>query len=135
MQQNTKMNYREMTQLPRQLLRAVVMEGVGTTRMVHVYARQGTGKLRLTPARLHPTPEELELAGEQLKDIPRSLLFLLMFLIPLPGFVGGYALVAIAFERWMGNRIKVLPTRFRHLLKPKPKQGSIPTAITETNSL
>ncbi|MFN0175287.1 MAG: hypothetical protein ACKVU0_11610 [Saprospiraceae bacterium] len=115
------MNFREITQLPRQFLWAIVMEGVGTTRMVHIYARQGSGKLRITPAHLHPTPEELELADEQLKDIPRSLLFLLVFLIPVPGFVGGYTLVAISLEKRFGYKVKLIPSRFRSLLKPKKK--------------
>ncbi len=113
------MKLQKLTRLPGQLLWAIVMEGVGTTRMAHVYARYGTGKLNLTPVRLHPSPEELQEAGNQLKDIPRSLLFLAFFLVPVPGFVGGYALAAIAVERWAGNRIQVLPSRFRHLLAPK----------------
>ena len=87
--------------------------------MVYIYARYGSGKLKLTPTHRHPTREELQVAGEQLKDIPRSLLFLFIFLIPLPGMVGGYALIAIIIERWLGNKIKLLPTRFRHLLVPE----------------
>ena len=113
------MKFQKMTQLPRQLLWAIVMEGVGTTRMIHTYARHGSGKLKLTPAHLHPTPEELLEAGEQLKDIPRSLLFLVVFLIPVPGFVGGYTIVAISMEKRFGGKVKLLPTRFRHLLAPK----------------
>ncbi|MBC7774070.1 MAG: hypothetical protein H7246_01425 [Phycisphaerae bacterium] len=116
------MKFLKIIQLPRQLLWAVVMEGVGTTRMVHVYARHGSGKLRLTPLHRHPTPAELHVAGEQLKDIPRSLLFLAVFLIPVPGFIGGYALAAISLEKKYGNKIKLLPSRFRHLLSPEKKK-------------
>lgn len=108
-----------MTRLPRQFLWAIVMEGVGTTRMVHIYARLGTGKLKLTPIHRRPTREELYVAGEQLKDIPRSLIFIVVFLIPLPGMVGGYVLISIMVERWLGNKIKLLPTRFRQLLVPE----------------
>ncbi len=115
------MKFYKITQLPRQFLWAIAMEGVGTTRMLHVYARHVTGKLRLTPVHRHPTQEELHVAREQLKDIPRSLVFLVVFLIPVPGFVGGYAIAAIAAERWMGHKIKLIPTRFRHLLRPKEK--------------
>ncbi|MDO8367570.1 MAG: hypothetical protein Q7T20_12285 [Saprospiraceae bacterium] len=113
------MKFREMTRLPRQLMWAIAMEGVGTSRMITVYARHGTRNLNLRPPHRQPTAEELHVAGEQLRDIPRSLLFLAVFLIPVPGFVGGYTLAAIATERWMGNKIQVLPTRFRHILKPK----------------
>ena len=113
------MKMRELTRLPRQLLWAIVMEGVGTGRMLHTYVRHGSGKLKLTPAHLHPTPEELKVAGEQLKDVPRSLVFIVVFLSPIPGFVGGYAIAAVAAERLMGGRIKLLPTRFRHFFAPK----------------
>lgn len=117
-----EMKFRKIIQVTRQFLWAILMEGVGTTRMMHVYARHGSGKLKLTPAHWRPTEEELQVAGEQLKDIPRSLLFIAVFFIPLPGFVGGYALLAIMIERWLGNKIKLLPTRFRPLLVPAVKK-------------
>ncbi|MDO8972300.1 MAG: hypothetical protein Q7U74_16510, partial [Saprospiraceae bacterium] len=67
------MKLRDITKLPRKMVWAMVMEGVETTRMVKVFARHGTGKLRLTPAHRNPTPEQLKEAVEQLKDIPRFL--------------------------------------------------------------
>lgn len=109
----------EITRLPRKLLWACVMEGVGTTRMIHIYTRYASGKLNLSPQHRRPTREELYVAGEQLKDIPRSLIFIVVFLIPLPGMVGGYVLISIMVERWLGNKIKLLPTRFRQLLVPE----------------
>lgn len=111
-----------MTKLPRQLLLAMMMEGVGTTQMMHTYARQGTGKLNLIPAHRNPTREELNTASEQLKEIPRYLLFLVFFLIPVPGFVGGYALVAISIEKKFGAKVKLLPTRLRPLFTTSPAQ-------------
>ena len=110
-----------MTELPRQFLWAIVKEGVGTSRMVQTYARHGSGKLHLTPAHNNPTPEELQIAGEQLKEVPKSLVFIVVALIPIPGFVGGYALMAIAAERWSGDKVKLLPARFRSLLVPEEK--------------
>lgn len=107
------MELQKIKRLPRQLLSAIAVEGVETGRMVHVYARHGRGKLHLSPPQHQPSTEELHMASEQLKDIPRSLIFLLMFLVPIPGFVGGYALIAIALERSFGDKIKLLPTRFR----------------------
>ena len=118
---NTKMKFPEITQFSRQVLWAFVMEGVGTTKMVHTFAKQASGRLNLTPAHLHPSPEELRLADAQLKDIPRSLLFLVMFLVPVPGFVGGYALAAISMEKHFGDKVKLLPRRFRPLLHPGKK--------------
>ncbi len=107
--------------MPRQLLWAIVMEGVGTTRMVQTYALHGSGKLKLTPTHLHPSEAELQVAGEQLKDVPRSLLFLVVFFIPVPGFIGGYTLMAISMEKKFGDKVKLLPTRFRPILNPEPE--------------
>lgn len=113
------MKLRALSRLPGQLLWAIVMEGVGASKMVHTYARHGRGMLKLGTLEQQPTPEELQIAGEQLKDIPRSLLFLVVFLIPVPGFIGGYTLVAISVERKFGDKIKLIPTRFRPLLQPQ----------------
>ncbi|MBC7774071.1 MAG: hypothetical protein H7246_01430 [Phycisphaerae bacterium] len=116
------MKLREIIKLPRRMFWAMVMEGVETTQMVKVFARQGTGKLRITPAHRNPTPEELREAIEQLKDIPRFLPFFVVVVIPVPGMAEGYALVALTLERWLGDRMKLLPSRFRHLLKPEEKE-------------
>ena len=99
------------------MLWALVMEGVDTTRMVHTYARQGTGKLRLTPAHKHPTPEELKAAGEQLRDIPRFLPFFVVVVVPFPGMTEGYALVAMTVERWLGYKFRLLPSRISDVME------------------
>lgn len=104
--------------LPRQFFNAVADEGKGATKMVHTYALYGSGKLRITPARWQPTPMELQLAGEQFRDFSRLLLFLLIFLIPLPGVVGAYTLFALSVEKRFGDRIQLLPGSLRHLLLP-----------------
>ncbi|MBK6994220.1 MAG: hypothetical protein IPH31_04600 [Lewinellaceae bacterium] len=83
------MKLREIIKLPRRMLWAMVMEGVETTRMVKVFARHGTGKLRLTPAHRNPTPEQLKEAVEQLKDIPRFLPFFVVVVVPVPGITEG----------------------------------------------
>lgn len=95
----------------------MVMEGVETTRMVHTYARQGSGKLKLTPAHKHPTAEELKAAGEQLRDIPRFLPFFVVVVVPLPGVTEGYALVAMTVERWLGYKFRLLPSRISDVLE------------------
>jgi hypothetical protein len=117
------MKIREITKLPRRMLWAMVMEGVETTRMVKVFARHGTGKLKITPAHRKPTPEEYREAVEQLKDIPRFLPFFVVVVVPVPGMAEGYALVALTMERWLGDRMKLLPSQFRGLLKPEEKEG------------
>ena len=99
------------------MLWALVMEGVETTRMIKVFGRHGSGKLRITPAHRNPTPEELREAMEQLRDIPRFLPFFVVILVPLPGVTEGYALVAVTLEKWLGHRVRLLPSRFRDVWK------------------
>ena len=100
------------------MLWAMVMEGVETTRMVKVFARHGTGKLRLTTAHRNPTTAQLNEAVEPLKNIPRVLPFFVVVVVPVPGITEGYAVVALTLERWLGDRMKFLPSQFRHVLKP-----------------
>ena len=116
------MKLREITRLPKRMLWALVMEGVETTKMIKVLGRHGSGKLRLTPIHRHPTPEEMKEAVEQLKDIPRFLPFFVIVLVPVPGVTEGYALMAITLERWMGDRFRFLPSRFREALAPEKKE-------------
>lgn len=99
------------------MLWALVMEGVETSRMVHVYARHGTGKLRIIPKHKKPTPEELKEASEQLKDLPRFLPFFVVVAVPVPGVTEGYALVAVTLEKWLGNKFRLLPSQFRDIIE------------------
>ena len=98
------------------MLWAMVMEGVDTTRMLRVFGRQGTGKLRITSKDRNPTPEELAEALEQLKDIPRFLPFFVVVLVPVPGVTEGYALIAMTLEKWLGAKFRFLPSRMRHVM-------------------
>lgn len=116
---STARQIQRIIRLPRRLLWALVMESVETTRMVRTFARQGGRKLKLTPAHRHPTPEELEAALEQLKDIPRFLPFFVIVVVPLPGVTEGYALAAVTLEKWLGNRISLLPSQFRRVFHKK----------------
>ena len=122
------MKYREVIRLPRRMLWAMVMEGVDTTRMLTVFGRHGTGKLRLTSKDRNPTPEELHEALEQLKDLPRFLPFFVVVLVPVPGVTEGYALMAMTVEKWLGIKYRLLPSRFQDVLngekKEEPPAGS-----------
>jgi hypothetical protein len=104
------------------MLWALLMEGLETSRMVHVYARHGTGKLRIIPKHKKPTPEELHEASEQLKDIPRFLPFFVVVAVPVPGVTEGYTLVAITLEKWLGHKFRLLPSQFREILEPVAPQ-------------
>lgn len=109
------MKLREIARIPRRLLWAMVMEGVDTTRMLQVFSRHGTGKLLKLPADRQPTEAELAEAIAQLKEIPRFLPFFVVVLVPVPGVTESYALVAITLEKWLGDRFRLLPSRFKHI--------------------
>ena len=120
------MKLRETIRLPRRLLWALVMEGKETTQMLKTFARHGSGKLHLRTARGRPTPEELHQAVEQLKDIPRFLPFFVVVIVPMPGITEGYAVVAVTLEKWLGHRIRLLPTRLRDIVRPQKSQDEEP---------
>lgn len=116
------MKLREIIRMPRRLLWALVMEGKETTQMLKTFARHGSGKLRLIPAHRHPTPEELREAVAQLKDIPRFLPFFVILVVPVPGVTEGYAVVAVTLEKWLGQKIRLLPSQFRHIFHREKKE-------------
>ena len=113
-------HFRRIIRLPRKMLWALLMEGVETRQMLRTYARYGRGKLLLSTKTKQPTPEELHQAREQLKDIPRFLPFFVIIIIPAPGVTEGYALLTITLEKWLGQRIRLLPSQFQGIFK-KPK--------------
>lgn len=132
------MKLKEIMRLPGRMLWGLVMEGVETTRMVRVFARHGRGKLKLIPAHRNPTPEEMQAAYQQLKDIPRFLPFFVIVVVPVPGVTEGYALAAMTLERWLGDRFSLLPSRLRHIFEPEQpatttqdEQGEIPDEKNE----
>jgi hypothetical protein len=112
-------HFRRIIRFPRMMLWAFLMEGVETKQMLHVYARYGRGKLLFFTKTNDPTPEELQKAKEQLKDIPRFLPFFIVVVVPAPGVTEGYALLAITLEKWLGRRISLLPSQFRKVLANK----------------
>lgn len=112
-----KLRFREAIRLPKRLLWGLVMEGVETSQMIRVFARHGSGKLRLIPKHREPTPEEIGAALEQLKDIPRFLPFFMVVVVPVPGVTESYTLVAVTLERWLGRRIRLLPSQFRDIIR------------------
>ena len=112
------------------MLWALVMEGVETKQMLHIYARYGRGKFMSYSKGKQPTPEELQQAKEQLKDIPRFLPFFVIVMVPAPGVTEGYALLAITLEKWLGRKITLLPSQFRkalHKEKLKSKEQDDPS--------
>ena len=103
------------------------MEGVETKEMLHIYARHGAGKLLLISKHQQPSEEELQQAKEQLRDIPRFLPFFIIIVVPAPGITEGYALLAVTLEKWLGERISLLPSQMRIAFKKKAadKKGDV----------
>jgi hypothetical protein len=113
------MDLRKYIQAPRHVMEAIAGDGIGTTRMVQTYLRYSSEKLRITG--IAPTEEEMQRAANQLKDLPRLVLLLMVFLMPVPGMVGLFVLSAIMLERFWGDKIRVIPTRYRSILLSKRK--------------
>lgn len=105
---------RQIVRFPRILLWAFVLEGIETKKMLHTYLRQGGGKLLLVTRKDMPSEKELKDAHEQLKDIPRFLPFFVIIIVPAPGVTEGYALLAITLEKWLGQRVRLLPNHIRN---------------------
>jgi hypothetical protein len=115
---------RRFLQMPGKLLWALYMEGVETTQMVETFARHGQGKLLVNMSSRRPTPEELEQARAQLKDLPKFLPFFILVVTPVPGVTEGYALMAVTIENWLGLKFSLLPSQFRKVFtKEEPPAG------------
>lgn len=108
--------FRRLVRFPQMMMWAFFMEGVETKHMLKTYARYGRGKLLLSTRSKRPTPEELQQAKEQLKDIPRFLPFFVVIMLPAPGVAEGYTLLAVTLEKWLGDRVRLLPSQFRDLM-------------------
>lgn len=115
--------FRRIIRFPRMLLWAFFLESMETKQMLHTYARYGRGKLLFFTKTNEPSPEELQQAREQLKDIPRFLPFFVVIAVPAPGVTEGYALLAITLEKWLGHRISLLPSHFRAIFSGPEEQA------------
>lgn len=113
--------FRRIIRLPRMMLWALFMEGLETRQMMRTYVRHSAGKLLLISKSKQPTEEELHQAREQLKDLPRFLPFFVIIVVPAPGVTEGYAFLAITLERWLGQRITLLPSQFRKIFQNNPE--------------
>jgi hypothetical protein len=118
----TMMKLRKITHYPRLFLLAFYLEGAETTRMVRTFLREGRGRLIVSSRSKNPTAEEMQEAIEQLKDLPRFLPFFVIIIMPLPGVTEGYALVAVTLEKWLGHKVRVLPSQFRRIIQEEQQK-------------
>lgn len=118
----TMMKLRKFTRYPKLFLWAFYLESAETTRMVRTFLREGRGRLIVSSRSKNPTPEEMHEAIEQLKDLPRFLPFIVIIIMPLPGVTEGYALVAVTLEKWLGHKVRVLPSQFRKIIQEEQQK-------------
>jgi hypothetical protein len=91
--------------------------------MVHTFVRQGRAKVLLKSNAPRPTEAEMAAAVAQLKDLPRFIPFFVVVIMPLPGVTEGYALVAVTLEKWLGNKVRLLPSEFRKIFLPETRES------------
>lgn len=115
--------FNKVIKYPKRILWAIYMEGVDTRRMVNTFVKQGQGYLLMKDVSEKPTEEEMKEAMKQLKDIPRILPFFVFVIVPMPGMTQGYVLLAITLEKYLGNKISLLPDRFRKVFEKEEEKG------------
>jgi hypothetical protein len=109
--------FHKIIRYPKRVFWAFILEGRATSKMLHTFLREGKGRLSVSAKSQNPTPEEMAQAIEQLKDLPRFLPFFVIVIVPVPGVTEGYAIVAITLEKWMGHKVKLLPSEFRKIFR------------------
>lgn len=119
LQKATTSRLRRAARMPRMMLWAFMMEGIETRNMVRTFVKQGKGQLLLSKKSEPPTEEEIRLAMEQLKDLPKFLPFFVFITVPVPGVTESYVLMAITLEKWLGLKISLLPSNFRAIFQKK----------------
>lgn len=113
------MKLRKIIRYHKQLLWAFLVEGKETKQMLHAFLRAGRGRLLVSFKSRNPSPEELKLAIEQLKDIPRFLPFFVVMVVPVPGVTESYTLLAVTLEKWLGHKFRLLPSEISKAIRSK----------------
>jgi hypothetical protein len=115
----TMSKLRRASKIPRLMLWAFMMEGIETKNMVRTFVKQGKGHLLLSKESEPPTEEEIRQAMEQLKDLPKFLPFFIFIAVPMPGVTESYVLLAVSLEKWLGQKVSLLPTHIRAIFQKK----------------
>ena len=106
--------------ISKNLINAFKDEGSETADMLDVFNRQLRKKLNLENRKDNPTPEELDAALKQLKDIPKLLPFAaVMLAAPLPGSSTMYTVFAYFLKKKSKGKINLLPDSFDNVLDVK----------------
>ena len=111
--------------ISKNLLNAFKNEGTETADMLDVFNRQIRKKLNLKNRKDNPTPEELDAALKQLKDIPKLVPFAaVMLAAPLPGSSTMYTVFAYFLKKKSKGKINLLPDSFDDVLDTKGDKSS-----------
>jgi len=113
------MRLRKIIHYQKRVFWAFFLEGKETKDMLHVFLREGRGRLLVSFKSRNPSPEELHDAVEQLKDIPRFLPFFIVVVVPVPGVTESYTLLAVTLEKWLGHKFRLLPSAFSKAIRDK----------------
>lgn len=116
---STNMKLRKIIRYQQQMFWAFMVEGKETKQMLHVFLREGRGRLLVSFKSRNPSPEELRQAVEQLKDIPRFLPFFIVVVVPVPGVTESYTLLAFTLEKWLGHKFRLLPSAISKAIRGK----------------
>jgi hypothetical protein len=126
LQRATASRLRRATRVPRMMIWAFLMEGIETKNMVRTFVKQGKDHLLLSKDSEPPTEEEIRLAMEQLKDLPKFLPFFVFIAVPVPGVTEGYVLLAVSLEKWLGEKFSLLPSNFKQVFQKKKTESPPP---------
>lgn len=108
--------------ISKNVLNAFKNEGLETAEMASVFNRHIRKKLNLNNRKDNPTKEELRIALNQLKDIPKLLPFAVVLLAaPIPGSSTMYTIFAYFLKKKSGGKINLLPDSFDDILNKKDK--------------
>lgn len=116
---STNMKFRKIIRYQKQMFWAFLVEGKETKQMLHAFLREGRGRLLVSFKSRNPSAEELKLAIEQLKDIPRFLPFFIVVVVPVPGVAESYTLLAVTLEKWLGHKFRLLPSEISKTIRGK----------------
>lgn len=115
---DVKLAYNKAKKVAGNVIRAFKQEGKETAEMLKVFNYQIRKKLNLDTRRDAPTPEEIEGALEQLKDIPKLAPYAVILLTsPIPFSSTMYTGAAIYLKKATGGYLNLLPQSFNDVFK------------------
>ncbi len=115
---DVKAAYKRAKHVAVNVIKAFKQEGKETAEMLKIFNYQLRRKLNLDTRRDAPTPEEIEGALQQLKDIPKLAPYAVILLTsPIPFSSTMYTGAAIYLKKATGGYLNLLPNAFNDVFK------------------